>query len=43
MVCQKEEEGLQAINGVANEPVRPVEELLTELGESDLLKGSKDV
>lgn len=38
---QEEKEDLQAITEVESEPVRPIEELLAELGENDLL-GSND-
>lgn len=38
---QEEKEDLQAITEVEREPVRPIGELLAELGENDLL-GSSD-
>lgn len=38
---QEEKEDLQAIKEAEHEPVRPIEELLAELGENDLL-GSND-
>jgi hypothetical protein len=34
---QEEEEDLQAIKELENEPTRPIGELLAELGENDLL------